>query len=75
MENIINQIDGQVQVIFERISDQGLVFRDALWLSQQDYSNTTAEQILQLQEERYSNWLLVISAPVVEDSAPEVVEE
>jgi ribulose-phosphate 3-epimerase len=51
MENIINQIDGQVQVIFERISDQGLVFRDALWFNQQDYSNTTAEQILQLQEE------------------------
>ena len=53
MENIINQIDGQVQVIFERISDQGLVFRDALWLSQQDYSNTTAEQILQLQEQHH----------------------
>jgi len=67
MENIINQIDGQVQVIFERISDQGLVFRDALWLSQQDYSNTTAEQILQLQEERYSNWLAVIAAPIVEE--------
>jgi hypothetical protein len=67
MENIINQIDGQVQVIFERISDQGLIFRDALWLSQQDYSNTTAEQILQLQEERYSNWLAVIAAPVVEE--------
>lgn len=67
MENIINQIDGQVQVIFERISDQGLIFRDALWLSQQDYSNTTAEQILQLQEERYSNWLAVIAAPIVEE--------
>ena len=67
MENIINQIDGQVQIIFERISDQGLIFRDALWLSQQDYSNTTAEQILQLQEERYSNWLAVIAAPIVEE--------
>ena len=74
MENIINQIDGQVQVIFERISDQGLVFRDALWLSQQDYSNTTAEQILQLQEERYSNWLAVIAAPIVEESVPPVEE-
>jgi hypothetical protein len=74
MENIINQIDGQVQVIFERISDQGLIFRDALWLSQQDYSNTTAEQILQLQEERYSNWLAVIAAPIVEESVPPVEE-
>ena len=74
MENIINQIDGQVQVIFERISDQGLVFRDALWISQQDYSNTTAEQILQLQEERYSNWLAVIAAPIVEESVPPVEE-
>jgi hypothetical protein len=67
MENIINQIDGQVQIIFERISDQGLIFSDALWLSQQDYSNTTPEQILQLQEERYSNWLAVIAAPIVEE--------
>lgn len=74
MENIINQIDGQVQVIFERISDQGLVFRDALWFSQQDYSNTTAEQILQLQEERYSNWLAVIAAPIVEESVPPLEE-
>jgi hypothetical protein len=74
MENIINQIDGQIQVIFERTSDQGLVFRDALWLSQQDYSNTTAEQILQLQEERYSNWLAVIAAPIVEESVPPVEE-
>lgn len=74
MENIINQVDGQVQVIFERTSEQGLVFRDALWFSQQDYSNTTPEQILQLQEERYSNWLMVIAAPLVEESVPPVEE-
>lgn len=67
MENVIYQINGQVQVIFERTSEQGLVFSDALWFSQEEYNNTTPEQILQLQEERYSNWLNLIAAPIVEE--------
>lgn len=67
MENIVNQIDGQVQVIFERTNNEGLLFRDALWFSQEEYDSTTAEQILQLQEDRYNNWLAVITAPAIEE--------
>jgi len=66
MEDIVNQIDNQVQVIFERTTDQGMTFRDALWFTQDDYSNTTPEQILQLQQERYDNWLSFINAPTTE---------
>ena len=67
MENIVNQIDDQVQVIFERTNSDGLLFRDALWFSQEEYSNTSAEQVLQLQEDRYNNWLAVITAPAIEE--------
>lgn len=67
MENIVNQIDNQVQVIFERTNNEGLLYRDALWFTKEEYSNTTAEQILQLQEDRYNNWLAVITAPAIEE--------
>lgn len=64
MQDVIEEIDGQVRVIFGRTSDQGLDFKDALWFSKEEYSNTTPEQVLQLQEERYTNWVNLINPPV-----------
>ena len=51
MENIINQVDGKVQVIFEK-TDGTAVYRDALWFSQEEYDSTTPEQISTMQQER-----------------------
>jgi hypothetical protein len=66
VEDIINIIDGQVQIIFER-GDAPLSFRDAIWMSQAEYDSTTRETILAMQEERYANWLVIINA----EPAPE----
>jgi hypothetical protein len=41
-----------------------LDFKDALWFSKEEYGNTTPEQVLQLQEERYTNWVNLINQPV-----------
>jgi mono/diheme cytochrome c family protein len=44
MEDIINQIDGQVQIIFEK-TDGDKTYRDALWFKQEEYDTLTPEQI------------------------------
>ena len=62
VEDIVNQIDGQVQIIFER-GEAPLTFRDAIWMSQTEYDSTPSETILAMQEERYSNWLAVVNPP------------
>jgi hypothetical protein len=62
MEDIINQIDGQVQIIFER-SYERQIFRDALWMTQAEYDATTPEEILALQQKRYDNWVIAITPP------------
>jgi hypothetical protein len=62
MEDIINIIDGQVQIIFER-GTHPLLFRDAIWISQAEYDSTSVETILAMQEERYANWLAVVDPP------------
>ena len=50
MDDIINRADGKVQVIFERTGDSGL-FRDALWFTDEEYANTTPDQISSLQQQ------------------------
>lgn len=74
MEDIINQVDGKVQVIYEK-TDGTSVYRDALWFSQEEYDATTPEQISTMQQERYDNWLAVISAMPTEEVPTEIVEE
>jgi hypothetical protein len=66
MEDIINQVDGKVQVIYEK-TDGTSVYRDALWFTQEEYDATTPEQISTMQQERYDNWLAVISAMPTEE--------
>jgi hypothetical protein len=61
MEDIINIIDGQVQIIFER-GAQPLLFRDAIWMYEAAYANTSRETILAIQEQRYADFLAVVNA-------------
>ena len=70
MDDIINRADGKVQVIFERTGDSGL-FRDALWFTDEEYANTTPDQISSLQQQRYDNWLAIINAMPTEELIPE----
>lgn len=74
MEDIINRIDGQVQVIFEK-SDGTQTYRDAIWMSEEEYSNTSSSTIDSIKQERYDNWLAVINAMPTEVPPPPVDEE
>ena len=65
MEDIINYIDGKVQVIFERGQDNQ-IYRDAIWLSEAEYANTTPETLNQIKQQRSDNWLAIVNAPVQE---------
>jgi hypothetical protein len=75
MEDIINKQNGKVQVIFEK-TDGTVMYRDALWFSQEEYDITTPEQISTMQQERYNNWLAVIIAMPTEEvliTEPEII--
>jgi hypothetical protein len=69
MEDIINQIDGKVQVIFEK-SDGGRNFRDALWMTQEEYDAAPAASIDAMKQERFDNWLAIVNAVPTEE--PEI---
>lgn len=75
-EDIINKIDGQVQLIFEK-TDGDRVYRDALWMSEAEYDAKPSNEIETLKQERFDNWLAVVNAmpteALVEESVP--VEE
>lgn len=62
MIDTVNQIDGQVQVIFE-FGEGAETYRDALWMTQEQYNATSAEAIEAMKNERYANWLAIIHAP------------
>jgi len=67
MEDIINQIDGQVQVIFEKTTvDQ--TYRDALWMTQAEYDSTSSEVIESMKQQRFDNWLAIVNALPTEES-------
>ena len=61
MEDIINQIDGQVQVIFEKTSDYNQTYRDALWMTQEEYDSTSSETIESMKQQRFDNWLAIVN--------------
>ena len=61
MEDIINQIDGKVQIIFEKSQDDQ-TYRDALWMTQEEYDATPNETIESMKQERFDNWLAIVNA-------------
>ena len=69
MADIINQIDGKVQVIFEK-GDSTQQFRDAIWMTQEEYDSTAPETIEAIKQERYDNWLAIINAMPTESVDP-----
>lgn len=74
MEDIINRIDGQVQVIFEK-SDGTQTYRDAIWMSEEEFSNTSSSTIDSIKQERYDSWLAIINAMPTESPAPPAEDE
>jgi hypothetical protein len=67
MADIINQIDGQVQIIFEK-GEGSQIYRDAIWMTQDEYDSTSSETIESIKQQRYDNWLSIINAMPTEDS-------
>ena len=66
VEDIINRIDGQVQVIFER-GEGYQMYRDAIWMSEAEYNSTPSETLDEMKQQRYDNWIVMITAlPTVE---------
>lgn len=74
MEDIINRIDGQVQVIFEK-TDGNQTYRDAIWISEEEYANTASSTIESIKQERFDNWLAIITAMPTEAPVEELVTE
>ena len=68
MADIINQVGGQVQVIFEK--GQGTqIYRDAIWMTQSEYDSVSSETLESIKQERYDNWLAVVNAMPTEEVA------
>jgi hypothetical protein len=74
MEDIINRIDGQVQVIFEK-TDGNQTYRDAIWMPEEEYANTASSTIDSIKQERFDNWLAIINAMPTEAPAEEPAVE
>jgi hypothetical protein len=74
MEDIINRIDGKVQVIFEK-TDGTQTYRDAIWMSEEEYANTASSTIDSIKQERFDNWLAIINAMPTEAPAEEPAAE
>ena len=63
MDDIINQVDGQVQIIFEKTdTENNQTFRDAIWMTQAAYDATSADAINTIKQERFNNWLAIVNA-------------
>ena len=67
MEDIINQIDGKVQVIFEKTTEYNQTYCDALWMTQEEYDSTSSEVIESMKQQRFDNWLAIVNAVPTEE--------
>ena len=74
MADIINEIDGKVQVIFEK-GESTQIYRDAIWMTQSEYESTSSEAIDMIKQERYDNWLAVVNSLPTEEIVSEITEE
>jgi hypothetical protein len=55
--------NGYVRIEFERTAENGMVFRDAIVVSQAQYDAWTPEQIELLEQERFDAWWAIVNAP------------
>ena len=57
--------NGYVRIEFERTAPNGLVFRDAITLTEAEYNKLTPEQIELMEQERYDVWWQMVNpAPI-----------
>ena len=73
MADIINNVNGMVQIIFERTTSDGLKFRDSLLFAQTAYDNMTPESIAVLQQAKFERWVAMVTGTAVDE--PEPVDE
>ena len=63
MGDIVNHVDGQVQIIFEKTdTNTNQTFRDAIWMTQTEYDAVSVDTINTIEQERFDNWLAIINA-------------
>jgi len=74
MADIINEIDGKVQIIFEK-GESTQIYRDAIWMTQSEYDSTSSESIDMIKQERYDNWLIVVNSLPTAEPVLEIIEE
>jgi hypothetical protein len=67
MDDIVNKADGKVQVIFEKTTADNQTYRDALWMTQEEYDATSSETIESMKQERFDNWLAIVNALPTEE--------
>lgn len=58
--------NGLVSDVFE-MGEAPLLFRDALVMTQAEYNSLTPDQIAAMKQQRYDNWIAIITAPPVEE--------
>lgn len=56
MEDQINTLGDTIQIIFE-FDYNGVPFRDALYIPQDEYQNMTQDQIDTLKNGRFQSWI------------------
>ena len=61
--------DGMIRIIFDK-TDGTNKYRDALYFTQENYNTVTPEQIEAMKQERFDNWLAVITYVAPEEAPP-----
>lgn len=61
--------NGWFKIDFEK-TDGVHTYKDALHLSAEDYESKTEEEIEAMKQQRFDNWIAVITAPPPETPAP-----
>ena len=69
MEDIINHIDGQVQVIFTK-RDGSQVYCGGLWFDQNEYDNLSSENLESMKQQQYDDWLIQYNESLSIDNRP-----
>jgi len=70
----VTSLDGYVTIQFEK-TDGTYTLVDAIVLTQEEYDNTTPEQIEAMEQVRWDNWYAIVTAPSEEPIVEETVEE
>jgi len=61
--------DGMIRIIFEK-TDGTNNYRDALYFTQENYAATAPEQIEVMKQERFDNWITIITYVAPEEASP-----